>query len=242
MDYDELTTKLVLWIRNKVNSAGAKGLVLGVSGGIDSSVLAVICKQAFPENTLALIMPMHSSPDDEVYARMVVDKFAIPTRKVALDSVFDALLKVLPELSPDAGVNQVAMANLKPRLRMTTLYYFANELNYLVAGSSDRSEITAGYFTKYGDGGADIVPLANLLKSQVRELGRHLGVPKVIVEKPPTPGLWPGQTAEAELGVSYEALDRYILTGKATPAVKRMIESLRARSEHKRQMPVAPDF
>ncbi|MFH0847133.1 MAG: NAD(+) synthase [Chloroflexota bacterium] len=242
MDCAELTAKLVSWIRDRVTAAGADGLVFGMSGGIDSSVMAVLCKMALNDRILGLIMPIESHPDDEVYARMVIDKFAIPSRRVALDGVFNAFLKVLPKLSDDAKVNQIAMANLKPRLRMTTLYYFANELKYLVAGTGDRSEITAGYFTKFGDGGVDIVPLANLVKSQVRELGTHLGIPKVIVDKPPTPGLWPGQTGEGELGVSYEELDRFILTGRATDTVKQRIESLHARSEHKRQMPVAPDF
>lgn len=240
MNADEMSQKLALWIRNTVLSAGCKGVVLGISGGIDSSVLAVLSQKAFPESTLALIMPCHSSEEDEMYARMVTEKFSMSTRKVNLDSVFDTFLRVLSVANPQS--NNLAVANIKPRLRMSTLYYFANELKYLVAGSGDRSEITVGYFTKYGDGGADILPLGRLLKSEVRELGRHLGVPQVIIDKPPTPGLWPGQTGEGELGASYEALDHYILTGEATSEVKRRIDELALASNHKRQLPLLPDF
>ncbi len=240
MNAGEMSQKLVLWIKNTVLAAGGKGVVLGLSGGIDSSTLAVLCRKAFPESTLALIMPCHSSEEDEMYARMVAEKFSINIRKIALTSVFDTLLRELSVTNPES--NNLAIANLKPRLRMTTLYYFANELKYLVAGTGDRSEITVGYFTKYGDGGADIIPLGHLLKSEVRELGRHLGIPQPIIDKPPSPGLWPGQTGEGELGVSYESIDRYILTGEAPSEVKKRVDSMARASNHKRQPPLLPDF
>ena len=240
MDYEALTPRLVSWIKEKVTSAGSRGVVLGLSGGIDSSVIAGLCKRAFPETTLGLIMPCYSDPADEKFARMVSEKFNIKTVKVDLSPVYDAFLKAL---SSDKDKDDlIAVSNIKVRLRMTTLYYFANKFKYFVVGSGDLSEITVGYFTKYGDGAADILPLGKLLKTQVRELGSYLGVPKVIVEKPSTPGLWSGHTAEGELGVSYEDIDRYVITGKATPEVKVRIESLKKASQHKREMPTVPDF
>jgi len=125
---------------------------------------------------------------------------------------------------------------------MVTLYYAANQLNYLVVGSGNRSELTAGYFTKYGDSGVDILPIGNLVKKEVRELAAFLGVPQVIIDKPPTAGLWPGQTDEGEMGFTYEALDNYILTGQAPADLKKRIDAMNARSAHKRATPPVPDF
>jgi NAD+ synthase len=139
-------------------------------------------------------------------------------------------------------VDNLCVANLKPRLRMVTLYFFANKLRYLVAGSGDRSEITVGYFTKYGDGGVDIMPLGNLVKEEVRELARHLKIPQEIIDKPPSAGLWEGQTDEGEMGFSYESLDRYILTGKAPQELKSRIEAMKAASAHKGMMPPVAQF
>jgi len=124
---------------------------------------------------------------------------------------------------------------------MATIYYFANCLGYLVVGSSNRCEVSVGYFSKYGDGGVDIMPLGNLVKSQVRDLARHLGVPQVIIDKPPSAGLWAGQTDEQEMGLTYEQLDAYFTTGKAPDAVRRRIEERIARNAHKRAvLPIPP--
>ena len=142
----------------------------------------------------------------------------------------------------DPELAHLAQANLTPRLRMVALYYIANQRRYMVAGSGNRSEIAIGYFTKHGDGGVDIMPLGNLVKSQVRELARHLGVPEAIIDKPPSAGLWEGQTDEAEMGVSYEALDNFILTGEASEEARRKIEKKMAGSAHKRSLPPIPDF
>ena len=137
--------------------------------------------------------------------------------------------------------DRLAAANLKPRLRMTTLYAFANHLDYRVLGTDNRSELAVGYFTKYGDGGADLLPLGSLVKGEVRDLARHLGVPERIVAKPPSAGLWAGQTDEAEMGLTYEQLDAYLLTGAAPPAVKARVDALHAASAHKRALPrIAP--
>ena len=242
MDAKQSTEKLVLWLRDKVQAARCQGLVLGMSGGLDSSVLAVICQHAFPGSTLGVIMPCHSHPEDEKHAQAVANKFSISTKVAVLDSVFDTLLKVLPHDHMNPAVTRLAEANLKARLRMLTLYYFANRLNYAVAGAGNRSELSVGYFTKHGDGGVDMLPLGNLLKSEVRELARFLGISQAIIDKPPSAGLWAGQTDENELGFSYEELDRYLMTGEAPAELKKRMDSLMADSEHKRQPPPLPLF
>jgi len=237
MDSAKLADKLVSWIKEKVAAAGSKGVVLGLSGGLDSSVAAVLSQRAFPQSTLAVIMPCHSSQQDIEHARMVAEKFSIPTRTIVLNAAFDALLKVLPEESKSPDVSRLAKANIKARLRMLTLYYFANQLKYLVVGSGNRDELAVGYFTKYGDGGVDILPLGNLLKGEVKELARFLGIPQPIIDKPPSPGLWEGQTDEGELGFSYDELDRYLANGEVPAELKKRLESMIAASEHKRQPP-----
>jgi len=242
MNREELAEKLVLWIRDQVLAAGCKGVVVGMSGGLDSSVLAVLCYRAFPQSMLGILMPCYSSQQELEHARAVASQFHIQTRTVVLDTIFDALLKVLPGDGVDPGVSRVAKGNLKPRLRMLTLYYFANQLKYMVVGSGNRSELSVGYFTKYGDGGVDIMPLGSLGKGQVRELARFLGVPQQIIDKPPSAGLWEGQTDEGELGLSYEELDRYLVTGEANAELRGKIESMIVTAKHKRQPPPVARF
>jgi len=237
---EELARKLTSWIGEQVKAADAKGVVVGISGGLDSSVVAVLCKKALPQNTLAVLMPCYSSEIDLSHARLVAQKFDIATTIVTLDPVFDAVKKALPSEGFDAETEKLAQANLKPRLRMLILYYLANRLGYLVVGSGNRSELEVGYFTKYGDGGVDILPLGNLLKSQVRELASYLGIPEEIINKPPSAGLWPGQTDEGELGISYKELDRYLISGKASQEVKQRIEALSRSRAHKRRPPPSP--
>ena len=242
METKQLADKLVSWIREKILSAGGKGVVIGMSGGLDSSVLAVLCHRAFPQNTLGVVMPCYSCQEDEEHVQAVASQFSIPTEKVCLDTILDTLLKALPNEKVEPTNSRLAKGNLKPRLRMLTLYYLANQLNYLVVGSSNRSELSVGYFTKYGDGGVDILPLGNLVKGQVRELASFLGIPQPIIDKPPSAGLWEGQTDEDELGFSYNELDRYLLTGEASDTVREKIESRIAASNHKRSLPLVPDF
>ncbi len=241
MDTEALTQNLVRWIRDEVTAGGCCGVVVGVSGGIDSAVLTVLCQQAFPQNTLGVILPCHSQPEDRAHALLVAERFGIPTKEVVLDGVYDLLLRTLPGVAVSGERQRMVRANLKPRLRMVALYYLANQLGYMVAGSSNRSEITVGYYTKYGDGGVDIMPLAGLVKSQVRELARFLGIPEAVIDKPPSAGLWPGQTDETEMGMSYEDLDRYILTGRAPGEVRSKVERMKAASAHKRALPPAPE-
>ncbi len=242
MNKEQLVRSLVDWIEDKVMAAGRRGVVLGMSGGVDSSVLAVLCKRAFPNNTIGLIMPCYSIDEDKEHAEAVVRQFEVPTKTVVLNAVYDALLHVLPDFKPEQSVARIAQANLKARLRMVTLYYVANQMNYIVVGSGNRSEIAVGYFTKHGDSGADILPLGNLLKKEVRELARYLGIPHGIIEKAPSAGLWKGQTDEGDMGFSYDTLDRYLQTGNAPEDVKSRIEFLKAASRHKNQMPPVPNF
>ena len=237
MNTEQLTEKLVPWLRETAMDTGCRGVVLGMSGGLDSSVLAVLCRRAFPQNTLGVILPCYSSQEDKEHARLVADKFAVPTTEVVLDSVFDTAIRAIPGYEAASSLNKLAQSNLKARLRMLTLYYIANQLKYMVAGSGNRSEIATGYFTKYGDGGVDIMPLGNLVKKQVRELAVFLGIPQPIIDKPPSAGLWEGQTDEDEMGLSYDELDRYLLTGEATDKVRQKIEAMMAASDHKRSLP-----
>lgn len=240
-DYKRFTEKLVEWIREQVQSAGLKGTVVGLSGGIDSAVTAVLCKKAFPQTTFGVIMPCYSNPQDEADARLLADIFDLPFKVVHLENVFDSLLEVFCD-DKSLPENGLAQANIKPRLRMTTLYYFASIHQALVVGTDNRSELKVGYFTKYGDGGVDITPLATLVKRQVRELAKYLGIPVEIITKIPSAGLWDQQTDETELGITYEELDKYILTGEAKPRVREVIESLHQKSQHKLKIPPSPNF
>jgi NAD+ synthase len=187
-------------------------------------------------------MPCYSAREDQEYAEAIARQFEVPTKTIVLNAAYDAVLHAAPDMKPDQSVARIAQANIKTRLRMVTLYYVANQMQYLVAGSGNRSEITVGYFTKHGDGATDILPLGNLVKKEVRELAHYLGIPPAIIDKPPSAGLWSGQTDEGELGLSYEALDRYILTGNAPEELKSRIEFMKAACRHKLQNPAIPDF
>ena len=224
---------LAEWLKRKVEEAGAKGLVFGLSGGIDSAVMGGISKLAFPDTSLGIIMPCYSPEIDKEHALLVADSLNLDTKTVDLDSVFDKLLKI-------AGLgldNKLAIANIKPRLRMTTLYYFAQNYNYLVAGPSNKSEFITGYFTKYGDSGVDLLPLADFIKTEIWEIAKYLNIPQVIIEKEPTAGLWEDQTDENEMGFSYKLLDHYIVTGKGPEKVVNKINAMYKASRHKRGFP-----
>lgn len=238
---EQLAAHLTEWIAAEVKASGGAGAVFGLSGGIDSAVVAALAKRAFPHHTLGVVMPCHSDPADAEDAAVVAHHFDLPATTVDLGPVYDLLLETLSASSTDLPENRLAAANLKPRLRMTTLYAFANELDYRVLGTGNRSELAVGYFTKHGDGGVDFLPLGSLVKDEVRDLARHLGVPERIITKPPSAGLWADQTDEAEMGLTYEELDAYLLTREASPAVKAKVDAMNAASEHKRVLPrIAP--
>ena len=237
---EKLTGRLVSWIGDTVSTAGGQGVVVGMSGGIDSSVVAALCQRAFPKSTLGVIIPCYGDRVDREHAELVATSCGIPVEVAVLDEAFDALVKALSSRAYSLVTKELAEANIKPRLRMVALYYFANRLNYLVVGAGNRSELSVGYFTKYGDGGVDLLPLGNLLKSQVRDLAEYLKIPREIIDKPPSAGLWAGQTDEAELGVTYRELDNYLATGDGSGEVKEKIDSMINRSSHKRRTPPAP--
>lgn len=217
-----LERELTDWIRTQVGQAGVGGVVFGLSGGIDSATVCGLAAHALgPDRCLGVIVPIASDPRDEALALDVAERFGVPTVRVALEPAFKAVLAALdtaPAERKDDDAAHLARANLKPRLRMMTLYYHANLRNLMVLGTGNRDEFAVGYFTKHGDGAADAFPLADLVKSEVRRLARHLGVPDEVVEREPSAGLWAGQTDEAELGLTYEELDRYLATGTSGDA------------------------
>lgn len=239
---EALVQKLCVWMEDKVTEAKAQGIVFGLSGGLDSAVVAALSIRIFPQNTLAIIIPCHSLQADIDDALGFVDKFNIPYKIIDVSKVYDSFIHLLNDKEKE-GSFKLAEANIKPRLRMTTLYYFANKLNYLVVGTGNKSELMIGYFTKYGDGGADILPLGNLVKSQIRELAEYLGIPKKIINKPPSAGLWEGQTDEKEIGISYEQLDKYLKIGKLNnKIIEKKIQDKITKSAHKRTTPAKPPF
>ena len=243
-------SRIASWLHERMHAAGARGFVVGLSGGIDSAVVARLCQMAVHSHILGVLLPCYSQPQDEEDARLVAKTFGIPTVRVDLARPYDALqeslhgaIKGLPHEVHVVDIKQqLPEANIKPRLRMATLYFIANSLNYLVAGTGNRSEITLGYYTKYGDGGVDLLPIGHLLKSEVRSLARELGVPAPIIEKPPSAGLWAGQTDEAEMGFTYADLENYLTGGPETvaPALALRIERLVRASDHKRNTPPTP--
>ncbi len=228
---DKVIDEAVDWIKSTVGEAGVKGVVFGLSGGIDSAVVAALCRKAFPENSLGVIMPCYSNPIDEEHAHLVAEALQLETKTVVLNDAFDAMKAVLGVQESDP---RLAVANIKSRLRMITLYYNAGVKNYLVAGTGNRSELTIGYFTKYGDGGVDFLPLTSFVKKEVIELAYKLGIPEIVITKPPTAGLWENQTDEQEMGMSYEELDNYLLTGNASERIKSKVDGMHQRSTHKR--------
>ncbi|MCR4424980.1 MAG: NAD(+) synthase [Firmicutes bacterium] len=248
MDAGRVAEAISNWLRGKVEQAGCRGMVFGLSGGLDSAVVGALCKRAMPDGCLGLIMPCHSDPSDVRDAIAVANAFNLTVETVDLGKVYDEHLANLSAhlasagLSSDDAQRRLAEANLKPRLRMTTLYYFANSLKYVVVGTGNRSELTVGYFTKYGDGGVDLLPIGGLVKTQVRQLAQHLGVPEVVIEKAPSAGLWAGQTDEGEMGVTYPELDRYILTGEASGEVRKRVDRMHRAAEHKLRLPEIPEL
>jgi NAD+ synthase len=240
--------KIISFVRKTVGAARAHGVVLGLSGGIDSAVVCALCAEALGEKkVLGILMPSDSTPpQDEADARTLASLLGIRTKEVAISNVVGELL---------AGVKvkgtKLARANLQARARMTILYFYANTLGLLVAGTGDRSEVEIGFFTKYGDGGADFLPIAHLYKTQVRRLASHLGVLPSIVRKPSSPQLWLGHKATDELPADYDRLDLvlyYLLDERLTvgeaaskAGVRRevggkVLEMIRS-SAHKRALP-----
>ena len=223
------------WIRERVQASGCKGVVIGESGGKDSATVTALCVRALgKENVVGIMMPCNSLSTDMEHARLVAETFGIKLIEVNIGSAFTSLKHTIIN---EHELNELAVANIKPRLRMTTLYAVAQTLNYLVVGTDNKSEMVMGYFTKWGDGGYDFNPLSDLTMQEVLELGRTLGVPEAILTKAPSAGLWEGQTDEKEMGVTYQAIEEYIKTGTTDPSSLAIIERMHQRTAHKREMP-----
>jgi NAD+ synthase len=231
---------IAAWLRDYASRAGAKGYIVGLSGGIDSACTVALCQRAVGERVLGVLMPCHSLAEDAEMAHLVADALGLKTVAVDLGAAYDSFLTAFP-LAP----SDMARANLKARMRMAALYALAQTRNYLVAGTGNKSEMMVGYFTKYGDGGVDVEPLGALYKWQVRRLARELGVPQPILDRPPSAGLWAGQTDEGEMGITYDQLDAMLAAIEAgqtegvDPALLRRVQQMIENSAHKRAMPPA---
>jgi len=240
--------RITSFVDRTVRTALASGVVVGLSGGIDSAVVSALCARALgSRKVLALLLPSNHTPKQDVEdALAMAESWGVRRETIPIS-------KIVETLTGSAALEgtRIARANVEARVRMSILYYHANSLGYLVAGTGDRSESLLGYFTKWGDGGVDFLPIAHLYKTQVRELGSYLGVPRSVIEKPASPQLWPGHRASDEIPAEYDMLDpvlHYLFDLKATPAqaargarvprevVDRVLEMHR-KSEHKRSSP-----
>jgi NAD+ synthase len=248
-DYASITETIEKFLSEQIEKHHTKGVILGLSGGIDSAVLAYICKRKLKEKTLAIIMPDTSITPTETEDAL---------KMISLTGIEHKLIDIKPivnEYSMYLEPNEKSRGNLRARVRTNILYYYANSKNYLVLGSSDKSEYLIGYFTKFGDGAADLTPIISLYKLQIREIAKYLGVPDNIISKKSSPHLWKDHEAEEELGVSYEEIDSILYclvekklsvdeTVKITQIEKSTIEKiyeLNRNSEHKRLPAQKPD-
>ena len=249
-DYSKITEIIENFLVEQIEKNHSNGIILGLSGGIDSAVLAYICKRKLQNKTLALIMPDTSiTPKSETEDAL---------KMIALTGIEYKLIDINPivkEYSMYLEPNERARGNLRARIRTNILYYYANVKNYLVLGSSDKSEYMVGYFTKFGDGASDITPIISLYKLQVREIAKYLNVPENVIEKKSSPHLWKDHQAEDELGISYEEIDSILYclydkklsideTHEKTQIDKEMIlkiQQLHINSEHKRLPTQKPD-
>ena len=203
LDFAEVTRYLTKRIKEYIEESGKDGGIMGLSGGIDSSVTAMLLSRATKYFHI-LLMPSSSTPKKDLEDAMKIIKLINAEDKYTLINIDN----ITQEFSDAVKTtDKIIIGNIKARIRMILLYAFAQKMNYLVVGTGDKSEIMLGYFTKYGDGGVDILPIGDLYKTQVRMLGKYLGVPEDIVSKPPSPALWEGQTAEGEIGLDYETID-----------------------------------
>ncbi len=208
LDHQKTVEEISEFIRRVVKEAKALGIVIGLSGGVDSSLTAALCVQALGKSkVLGITIPVNFTPqDDRDDAQDLADKLGIETKNVNISPIFKSFFQILKVNDKNQG-KKIAMGNVLARIRMIILYYYANSKNYLVAGPSDRSEALIGFFTKYGDGGADFYPCIHLYKTQMRELAIYLNVPRRIAYKPSSPQLYPGHQAIDELPIDYEKLD-----------------------------------
>jgi NAD+ synthase len=235
-NYEDEAQKRIAFIRETLNSAGATGIVYGNSGGKDSALVGILCKMAC-ENTVGLIMPCGSRRnynEDKTDAQEVARQFNIATRIVDLSELKESYLHLL---GSQTQLTEMAKRNLAPRIRMMSLYAIAASENRLVSGTGNRSEAYMGYFTKWGDGACDFNPIADLTVTEIYEFLRYLHAPQAILSKAPSAGLFDGQTDELEMGITYQAIDDFLLNGKASEADRALLARFNRVSEHKRRLP-----
>ena len=233
-DYQQEYDARVAFIRETLAKSGLKGIVFGNSGGKDSALVGILCKAAC-KDTVGILMPCSSARNfgsDLDDGKALAEQYGIETRLVDLTPVREAAAEAI---SAAADITPSALANIAPRLRMTTLYTVAGSEGRLVAGTGNRSEAYMGYFTKWGDGAYDLNPIADLTATEIIEFLAFLDAPVSIREKAPSAGLYEGQTDEKEMGISYAAIDRFLLTGEATEEDRAILDRFHNGSEHKRR-------
>ena len=251
LNIEKTNQDIVNFIKSKVSEAKTDGIIVGLSGGIDSTLVAhLACEALGNDKVFGIIMPSTTTPtEDKIHGIEIAQKLGIDYKEIAIDSILNEFLSMT-----QLEENKLAIGNLKARIRMSIIYYYANANNYLVCGTGNKSELLIGYFTKYGDGACDIEPIGDLYKTEVYKLSQHLDVPKEILEKPPRAGLWNNQTDEDELGMSYDLIDQilYLCTEKKMKNTEiaeeleipasdvDMIITKIIRSTHKSKVPESP--
>ena len=207
LDVKKTKDDIVEFVQNKVSEANADGLVVGLSGGIDSTLAAFLaCEAVGKDNVFGIVMPSTTTPtEDKLHGTVIAQLLGINYKEIAIDSILNEFLSVT-QLEED----KLSIGNLKARIRMSIIYFYANSKNYLVSGTGNKSEILIGYFTKHGDGACDIEPIGDLYKTDVYQLAKYLEIPQEIIDKPPRAGLWNNQTDEDEIGMTYELLDKIL--------------------------------
>jgi NAD+ synthase len=231
--------KLVRWIRYKVTNAHAKGCLVGMSGGVDSSVTAALCVRACPGAAWGIHVICRTLPRDTEDAILAAETLGIPLIQVDITEAFRSMADSLQEGGLDA-MDRMAAGNLRARLMMAVLYHHAREKGALVVGTTNRSEMAVGYFTKYGDGGADLLPLGGIVKTDIWEMASLLGVPGRIIRKQPSAGFWPGQTDEEDMGFTYRQLDRVLLNQEQDIHIQAMVDRMAILNDHKKKRPPIP--
>ena len=251
MNVEKTKDDIVKFIQSKVSEAKTDGIVVGLSGGIDSTLIAYLaCEAVGKENVFGIIMPSTTTPtEDKIHGISIAQSLGIDYKEIAIDSILNEFL-FMTQLEED----NLAIGNLKARIRMSIIYFYANQKKYLVSGTGNKSEILIGYFTKHGDGACDIEPIGDLYKTDVFKLSRYMGVPEDIIDKPPRAGLWNNQTDEAEIGMSYDLIDQilyqYCEKSKKDKEISEMLEipvddvdmiiDKINRNKHKSKVPESP--